>query len=78
MSRSIVTDTTVQDDNQNNTDVVGTTLTFKDRYGTYSISLNEDELTLIEVMDRLVVPVLTSAGFSAESFDKMLEGLYKW
>ena len=71
MSRSIVTEEMVKKEEPQHT----TSLTFQDEYGTYSITVNDRDLTLVEVMDKLVIPVLTSAGYSREAFDEMMANL---
>lgn len=49
-----------------------TTLTLRNEYGEYTVQVNQRELTIAEIIDDLVIPVLLAAGYSREVIDSCL------
>lgn len=49
-----------------------TTLTLENEYGTYTISVNKQDMSIDEVVDELVVKVLLAAGYHIEIINEVL------
>lgn len=49
-----------------------TKLTLETEYGTYSVEVNEDDMNITDVFDRLLIPVLLSAGYDEHSIKEQL------
>lgn len=46
---------------------MNTKLTFENEHGTYSVSLREESMCVIDVMEKLVIPLLRGAGYHEDS-----------
>ena len=44
-------------------------ITYENEYGTYSIEIPDGNLTISQMMEDLVIPVLLAAGYSKEVID---------
>lgn len=49
-----------------------TTLTLEDGYGTYTISVNKQDMSIDEVVEELVEKVLLAAGYHINSINEVL------
>lgn len=52
--------------------MTGTKLTLENDYGTYSVGINKQDLTIGSMFEDLVIPVLLAAGYQQESIDNCL------
>jgi len=50
--------------------VNGTALTLTNEFGSYSVTVNDDGLTMPVLIQRLVKPVLLAAGYHPNTVDK--------
>jgi hypothetical protein len=50
-----------------------TTIEFKNKHGEYKISVNKDEMTIGEVFEDLIEPVLLAAQYRQEQIDDYLD-----
>jgi hypothetical protein len=51
-----------------------TRIELKTKYGSYIVEVNEDDLDIYEVVEQLVVPVLTAAGYAPDNVREALGG----
>lgn len=49
-----------------------TKLTLENENGEYSIAIKEEEINLYNVFQHLIIPILLSAGYSADSINEQL------
>ncbi|WZE63645.1 hypothetical protein PANI_CDS0126 [Maribacter phage Panino] len=50
-----------------------TKITIKNEYGKYSVEVDESDMTLTGMMDKLIMPVIKSVGYSQITIDKYFE-----
>lgn len=50
-----------------------TKITLENQYGTFTVETKEHEITLVEVFENLIIPVLLSAGYHNESIKDYLK-----
>ena len=55
------------------TEIKGTKLTLQSEYGAYSIHIPNEDMSIDDVMDDLVGPILRAAGYADESIQKYHE-----
>lgn len=55
-------------------EIRSTKITLKDAYGEYNIEVPRTDLSIDEVFDDLVRPVLLAAGYSKEIIDEIIGG----
>ena len=48
-------------------------ISLTDENGTYTIEIPEEEITLPDYFERLIIPVLRCAGFSRKSIDSYMD-----
>lgn len=48
-------------------------MSLTDENGTYTIEIPEEELTLPDYFERLIIPVLRCAGFSKKAIDAYMD-----
>jgi len=52
-----------------------TSINFKDEFGSYTIEINKDGMTIDEVFEDLITPVLLAAGYSRKNIeDRICDG----
>ena len=51
----------------------GCTLSLTTEYGTVTISVNRDDMTLDELIEHLITPVLLGAGYNSELVKERLD-----
>ena len=51
--------------------LIMTKLTLENCYGVYSVEIPEEDFTVEDVVDELMVPVLLSAGYSRNGIDEI-------
>lgn len=51
-----------------------TSITLKNCYGEYSISVPETDLTIVELFEGLINPILLAAGYAQSTIDDYLKG----
>ena len=50
----------------------GTTLTLKNENGTYTIHVDEEAMTIWEMANQLVAPILCAAGYTDDTVAKVI------
>ena len=54
-------------------DNFSTNISCPNRYGTVTISIPKDDITLTEFVDRLVVPMLLGVGYSPKAIGEVID-----
>ncbi len=54
-----------------------TTLTFKNEHGEYSVTVREDEMRLIDVIERLLIPAMKAAEYNTEKLELAIAQMEK-